>query len=75
MPPGELIRFCAEHDVDIAVLSSTNPETAQLAASTARELRAAGTPVVLGQPGRTLGDLVVEARAALAAGAAPPTTD
>ena len=75
MPPDELIRFCAEHDVDVAVLSSTNPETAELAATTARELHAAGTPVVLGQPGRTLGDLVVEARAALAAGAAPPATD
>lgn len=65
MPPDELVRFCAEHDVDVAVLSSTNPETAQLAADTARRLRDVGTPVVLGQPGRTLADLVVEARAAL----------
>jgi methanogenic corrinoid protein MtbC1 len=66
MPPDELVRFCAEHDIDVAVLSSTNAETATLAADTARRLRDAGTPVVLGQPGRTLDDLVVEARAALA---------
>ena len=75
MPPDELVRFCAEHDVDVAVLSSTNPETAPLAAETARRLRAAGTPVVLGEPGRTLSDLVVEARAALAPAAAPSATD
>ena len=32
MPPDELVRFCAEHGVDVAVLSSTNPDTATLAA-------------------------------------------
>jgi MerR family transcriptional regulator, light-induced transcriptional regulator len=65
MPPDELLRFCAEHDVDVAVLSSTNPNTAELAAETAGRLRAAGTPVVLGGPGRTLDDLVESTRAAL----------
>jgi MerR family transcriptional regulator, light-induced transcriptional regulator len=67
MPPDELLRFCAEHDVDVAVLSSTNPNTAELAAETAGRLRAAGTPVVLGGPGRTLDDLVESTRAALSA--------
>ena len=74
MPPDELLRFCAEHDIDVAVLSSTNDETAPLAAETAGRIRAAGTPVVLGEPGRTLEDLVVEARAAIAADAGRATT-
>jgi MerR family transcriptional regulator, light-induced transcriptional regulator len=67
MPPDELVRFCAEHDVDVAVLSSTNPETAELAAETADRLRAAGTPAVLGGPGRTLDDLVESTRTAVSA--------
>jgi MerR family transcriptional regulator, light-induced transcriptional regulator len=67
MPPDELVRFCDEHDVDVAVLSSTNPNTAELAAETADRLRAAGTPVVLGGPGRTLDDLVGSTRAAVSA--------
>ena len=75
MPPDELVRFCAEHDVDVAVLSSTNPDTAHLAAETTRRLRDAGTPVVLGEPGRTLDDLVVLARAAVSTGAASATAD
>lgn len=62
MPPDELVRFCADHDIDVAVLSSTNPDTAQLAAETADRIRDAGIPVVLGQPGRTLDDLVVLVR-------------
>jgi excisionase family DNA binding protein len=64
MPPDELLRFCAEHVIDVAVLSSTNPETAELAADTADRLRAAGTPVVLGRPGSTLEDLIASTRSA-----------
>ncbi len=64
MPPDELLRFCAEHDVDVAVLSSTNPETASLAAETADRLRVAGTPVVLGGPGSSLDDLIISTRSA-----------
>ena len=75
MPPDELVLFCAEHDVDVAVLSSTNPDPAELAAETARRLRSAGTPVVLGRPGRTLADLVVDARAAHAPRTVPAVTD
>jgi excisionase family DNA binding protein len=70
MPPDELLRFCAEHDVDVAVLSSTNPDTAALAADTAERLRAAGTPVVLGRPGSSLDDLISSTRSA-ARGVAP----
>ncbi len=65
MPPDELVRFCAEHDVDVAVLSSTNPETAELAAETSRRLDEAGTPTILGAPGRTLDDLIESVRAAV----------
>jgi MerR family transcriptional regulator, light-induced transcriptional regulator len=65
MPPDELVRFCAEHDIDVAVLSSTNPDAAELAAETAERLSDAGTPVVLGGPGRTLDDLVGAVRAAV----------
>jgi excisionase family DNA binding protein len=68
MPPDELVRFCREHDVDVAVLSSTNPDVAELAAETADRLRRAGTPVVLGGPGRSLDDLVESARSAVRAG-------
>jgi methanogenic corrinoid protein MtbC1 len=64
MPPDELVRFCVEHDVDVAVLSSTNPVTADLAADTAERIRAVGTPVVLGGPGRTLEELVGAVRTA-----------
>ena len=64
MPPDELVRFCDEHPVDVAVLSSTNPDTAELAADTADRLRAAGFGVVLGGPGRTLDDLIGSTRLA-----------
>ena len=69
MPPEELLRFCAEHDVDVAVISSTNPDAAELAEETAQRLDAAGTPCVLGAPGRTLDDLISMVRTAAAAGA------
>jgi MerR family transcriptional regulator, light-induced transcriptional regulator len=62
MPPDELVRFCADHDVTLAVLSSTNPTTADLAAATAERLRAAGTPVIVGGPGATLDGLLDDAR-------------
>jgi len=67
MPPDELLRFCAEYDIDVVVISSTNPGTAELAAETAQRLEEAGTPCVLGAPGRTLDDLVSEVRTAAAA--------
>lgn len=60
MPPDELVRFCREHEVTVAVLSNTNPDTTVLATRTAGELRAAGVPTVLGGPGRSLDDLLRE---------------
>ena len=64
MPPDELVRFCDEHPVDVAVISSTNPDTVDLAVETAERLRAGGVGVVLGGPGRTLDDLIEQTRAA-----------
>lgn len=61
MPPGELVRFCDEHDVDVAVISSTNPDTAESARVAAHDLEEAGTPTILGRPGASLRDLLDEA--------------
>jgi methylmalonyl-CoA mutase cobalamin-binding subunit len=58
MPPQELIDFCAEHAVDVAVISSTNSDVADVAADTAARLEAAGTPAILGAPGSSLHDLL-----------------
>jgi excisionase family DNA binding protein len=68
MPPDELVQFCTEHQVSVAVITSTNPDTADLADSTATALRAAGTPTIVGGPGRTLDDLVELARHSSRAG-------
>jgi excisionase family DNA binding protein len=67
IPPDEVLTFCAEHAIDVAVISSANPDTAELAAETAGRLEAAGTPCVVGAPGRTLDELVSLVRAAAGA--------
>lgn len=58
MPPDELVGFCDEHDVDVAVLTLVNSECADVAIATAARLRESGTATVLGGPGRTLHELV-----------------
>lgn len=58
MPPDELVRFCAEHEIDVAVLTLVNPDCAELAETTAASIVTSGTPVVVGGPGRTLEELV-----------------
>ncbi len=70
MPGDELVRFCTEHSIDVAVISLTNPGTADLAAATAERIRGSGTPAILGGPGRSLNDLLAEAKAALSKRAA-----
>lgn len=62
MPPDELVHFCAEHPVTVAVITSTNPDTADLANEAANALREAGIPTIVGGPGRTLDDLIEQAR-------------
>ena len=67
MPGDELVRFCDEYGVDLAVISLTNPDVADLVEETANRLRVAGTPTIVGGPGRSLQQLVDEARHANAA--------
>jgi MerR family transcriptional regulator, light-induced transcriptional regulator len=58
MPPDELVRFCKEHDIDVAVLTLVNLDSAELAQATGARIAAAGTPAIVGGPGRTLEDLL-----------------
>ena len=69
MPGDELVRFCTEHDLDLAVISLTNPDVTDLAAATAERIRSSGTPTILGGPGKSLDDLVAAAKAATSDGA------
>jgi MerR family transcriptional regulator, light-induced transcriptional regulator len=64
MPPDELVRFCEEHDVDVAVLTLVNPECTELAQQTGVRIEAAGTPTIVGGPGRTLDDLLQQVQKA-----------
>lgn len=63
MPPDELVDFCATHGITVAVLSVTTREAAAVANQVAVALRKSATHVVLGGPGRTLDDLLLEVRA------------
>lgn len=63
-PPGELLQFCTQNAVDVAVLSVTNPASAELAEQTAGQLRAAGIHCVVGGRGRTLNELLIAVRTA-----------
>ena len=58
MPPDELITFCSEHDVNVAVLTLANPDCRDLAERTGAEIETSGTPVIVGGPGRTLDELI-----------------
>ncbi len=65
MPGEELVAFCAAHDdVDVAVISVTNPDVVDSVEDTAQTLRAAGTPTLVGGAGRTLSELVDDVRRA-----------
>ena len=55
MPGDELVRFCAEHEVDVAVLSLTNPEVSTLAEElfllqTCGDDRSVAETYVMGRP-------------------------
>ena len=59
IPGEELIDFCAKHEeVDVAVISVTNRDAADLAEQVADKIRAVGTPTLVGGAGKTLGGLV-----------------
>ena len=62
MPANELVDFCEQHEIDLAVLTVTNPGARALATDTAARLEQLGTRTLVGQPGSTLTDLQALAR-------------
>lgn len=58
----ELVRFCDEHEIDVAVLNFADSVCVDLAETTAARIRKSGTRAVVGGPGRTAQDLVQIAR-------------
>jgi excisionase family DNA binding protein len=62
MPADEIVRFCEEHETDLAVLTVTIPQTRRLANKTAERLENIGTRTLVGQPGSTLVELQNMAR-------------
>lgn len=68
MPVEELARFCAEHRVDLAVISLTNLDVSDVAEDAAAKIRAVGPSAIVGGPGRSLELLVDESRRATASG-------
>lgn len=62
LPPDQISQFCGDHDVDLAVITVTNPESRPLADATAVQLRAAGTSAIVGGAGQTLVELTELAR-------------
>lgn len=65
MPADEIVAFCSSHDVDIAVISVTNPDVAEQAERVGERLRKAGIPAIVGGGGRTLSDLVADVQSAV----------
>ncbi len=62
IPVEEILDFCALHPVDIVVLTSTNPATHDDSCTAADRVRSSGTPAIVGEPGRTLDELIEVAR-------------
>ena len=62
MPADELVHFCEQHEVDLAVLTVTIPERRPLANKTAERIEQLGTRALVGQPGSTLVELQAMAR-------------
>jgi MerR family transcriptional regulator, light-induced transcriptional regulator len=62
MPGDELVRFCDETQPDLAVLTMTTPEVGDEVRRTAARLASLGVRTLTGGPGRTLDELVDEAR-------------
>lgn len=62
MPADDFVHFCARHDITVAVITITSLDVLAVANNTADRLRLAGTPTIVGRPGRTLDDLVEAVR-------------
>jgi MerR family transcriptional regulator, light-induced transcriptional regulator len=63
MPSDEIVRFCDETPVDLAVLTLTAPDAEPVVNHTAATLESAGLRTLVGRPGRTLDELLELARA------------
>ncbi len=62
LPGDQIEQFCDQHEIDLAVITVTNPEVRSVANSTAEALRTAGTTTIVGGTGETLSDLLAQAR-------------
>lgn len=58
IPDDEILAFCRDHDVDVAVLTVTNPLLREHAATLGRRIEELGVATLIGAPGRTLEDLL-----------------
>lgn len=63
MPSDEIMRFCRETPVDLAVLTLTAPEAETTVNHTAAALESTGLRTLVGRPGGTLDELLELARA------------
>ena len=63
LPIAELQSFSHREPTDLVVLTVTDPRVAETAEAAASSIRSLGIPVIVGGPGRTLDDLLTEARA------------
>lgn len=64
LPADEIVRFCTEHHIDVAIISLTNLEVVELADATVQRLRRDGVAAIVGGPGRRLDELVDEVQRA-----------
>ena len=64
MPPEEIVKFCDEHEIDVAVITLANPDCTELAQTTGKAINASGTATIVGGPGRTLEQLLEEVQEA-----------
>jgi hypothetical protein len=46
-PPDELVRFCDEQEIDVAVLTLVNSDCHELAHATGTRIEESGTPVIV----------------------------
>ena len=72
MPPDEIVGFCSGKQVDVAVLTVTNPAVAAVARDTADRLRALDVPTVVGGPHRSLTQMLDDVRRASGRATAEP---
>jgi cobalamin-dependent methionine synthase I len=72
-PVAELASFCRTEPIDLMVLAVTEPAVTEATRAAASSIRALGIPVIVGGPGRTLHELLTEARSAGGKSSSRPT--